>query len=249
MGYKYEYDKYIKCNTGNYRNSINTKKYIVVHYTGNKSDTAVANANYFKNNVTKTSAHFFVDQTTTVMSVSPDKTAWSVGGNYTNFTNTKPSYYGIVTNANSISVELCSNNGIITDATIQRAGNLIRGLMEEYDIPISNVVRHYDVTGKKCPGWTGWIDTGNGNPLWVDFISQLMTGPVNNPYTEPTTTVKRGSKGEGVKWVQWYVGVDCDGKFGPATEAAVKTWQTKHGLVADGKVGPLTRTAMRNSEN
>lgn len=32
-----------------------------------------------------------------------------------------------------------------------------------------------------------------------------------------------------------------DGKFGPATTAATKTWQSRRGLTADGKVGPATR--------
>jgi peptidoglycan hydrolase-like protein with peptidoglycan-binding domain len=40
------------------------------------------------------------------------------------------------------------------------------------------------------------------------------------------------------------VGVPADGVFGPGTEAAVKRWQSRHGLVADGVVGPQTRAAM-----
>lgn len=36
-----------------------------------------------------------------------------------------------------------------------------------------------------------------------------------------------------------------DGDDGPRTQAAVKAFQTDHGLVADGKVGPLTKRALR----
>lgn len=34
--------------------------------------------------------------------------------------------------------------------------------------------------------------------------------------------------------------LEVDGKFGPKTEAAVKAFQSRHGLVSDGKVGPKT---------
>ncbi len=44
----------------------------------------------------------------------------------------------------------------------------------------------------------------------------------------------------GVRCVQGAVDVTMDGKFGPATYAAVKRFQAKHGLVQDGIVGPLT---------
>ena len=35
---------------------------------------------------------------------------------------------------------------------------LVRYLMKKYGIPKTNVVRHYDVTGKLCPGIYGWND-------------------------------------------------------------------------------------------
>jgi GH24 family phage-related lysozyme (muramidase)/peptidoglycan hydrolase-like protein with peptidoglycan-binding domain len=40
------------------------------------------------------------------------------------------------------------------------------------------------------------------------------------------------------------VAVDCDGKFGSGTEAAVKQFQQQKGLPADGKVGPMTWNAI-----
>ena len=36
--------------------------YLVVHYTGNRGDTAKNNADYFAREVTGTSAHYFVDE-------------------------------------------------------------------------------------------------------------------------------------------------------------------------------------------
>nr|DAE53224.1 MAG TPA: PlyB like endolysin [Caudoviricetes sp.] len=58
--------------------------------------------------------------------------------------------------------------------------------------------------------------------------------------------LKRGSDGVTVDWVQKRIneimaaGLDDDGKFGPATEAAVKDQQARAGLVVDGLCGPKT---------
>lgn len=71
-----------------------------------------------------------------------------------------------------------------------------------------------------------------------------------NPYIEPTTTLKSGSKGEGVKWLQWELNqsgakLTIDGSFGPATLEAVKKYQSSHNLEVDGKVGPATRKSLK----
>ena len=62
----------------------------------------------------------------------------------------------------------------------------------------------------------------------------------------PGRTLKRGSTGKAVKWVQGIVGATTDGKYGPRTEAAVKAWQAAHPAAgpADGIVGPRTWAAM-----
>lgn len=49
-----------------------------------------------------------------------------------------------------------------------------------------------------------------------------------------------GSRGTAVRTVQAKVGVPVDGIFGPATLAAVKSFQRSNGLVPDGVVGTLT---------
>ena len=50
----------------------NKKKYIVIHYTGNKTDTAKANANYFRTENRGASAHYFVDKNTVYQVVEDD---------------------------------------------------------------------------------------------------------------------------------------------------------------------------------
>lgn len=54
------------------------------------------------------------------------------------------------------------------------------------------------------------------------------------------TTIKKGSTGSDVKTLQNKLALKADGVFGPATEAAVITFQKNNGLVADGIVGAKT---------
>ena len=56
--------------------------------------------------------------------------------------------------------------------------------------------------------------------------------------------LKLGSKGEEVKELQEFLGLNADGDFGPKTDTAVKEWQKKNGLTPDGIVGPKTLSKM-----
>ncbi len=56
--------------------------------------------------------------------------------------------------------------------------------------------------------------------------------------------LRLGSFGEDVTKLQVKLGVDPIGKFGPKTEAAVKGWQSAHGLTPDGIVGDSTWAKM-----
>lgn len=47
--------------TVNYTKGNSGRKYIVIHYTGNETDTAKANSSYFKSINRGASAHYFVD--------------------------------------------------------------------------------------------------------------------------------------------------------------------------------------------
>lgn len=129
-------------------------EYLVFHYTANDGDTAENNANYFKSINRNASAHYFVDEQSIVQVVKDADTAWHCGDNQ-KYTNGGATLKGIVKNVNSIGIEMCSDkvNGefTITEATQANAIELGRMLMSKYHIPIENVVRHYDVTGKLCP--------------------------------------------------------------------------------------------------
>ena len=73
-----------------------------------------------------------------------------------------------------------------------------------------------------------------------------------NPFAEPTTNVKLGSRGDGVRWVQWCLWrfglinkTGIDGIFGINTYSAVVQAQKKLGLAADGIVGKRTRETFK----
>lgn len=160
------YTLYIDHTRVNYTPGNSGRKYIVLHYTGNRTDTARANASYFRSVNRGASAHYFVDASSVYEVVSPSNTAWAVGRKYGN-----APYWGKCTNSNSISIEMCSTGGKISDATFANAVSLTKTLMSKYGISAANVIRHYDVAGKACPGWSGWLPPNES--LWNKFKANL----------------------------------------------------------------------------
>lgn len=157
-------------NYGSMRDT-NRIKYLIIHYTANDGDSAIGNAKYFANNVIGASAHYFVDDKTIYNSVPDEYIAWAVGDE--KWKNTKGAkWYKICTNANSLSIELCDTqkNGYynFTEATLQNAARLAAELMIKYNIPMENLGRHYDVSGKLCP--RPMVDD---EAKWEDFKNRV----------------------------------------------------------------------------
>lgn len=186
----------LKKNTANRKNYGSARatskiKYIVIHYTANDGDTDEANAKYFRNNVVKSSAHYFVDDDSVTQSVPDNYAAWAVGGSrWNNYRTTGGAkYYGKCTNTNSLSVELCDDikDGVIYPSakTIENAVELVKSLMAKYNIPAENVIRHFDVTGKNCPAY--WVDSIKWN---TEFKSKLTGVKVAEPVVTNEFKVK-----------------------------------------------------------
>ena len=143
-------------------------------------------ADWFAHGPREASADFIVDDETTVQ-YNPDpanRYCWSVGGKH--YGNKGGALYEVARNANSISVEICSTNSTgqmqehndsgwsYTDAVLERAAELIRHLMKEYDVDIDHVIRHYDVNGKPCPGIIGWNAETGDESKWEAFRKKLQ---------------------------------------------------------------------------
>lgn len=150
---------------------IKPVEFLVIHYTSNRGDTARNNADYFAREITRTSAHYFVDETEIWQSVPDDRVAWHCGGS--------TYHHAECRNANSIGIEICMNDkqGTVRQGSIDHAVKLVRMLMDKYSIPVGRVIRHYDVTHKNCPA-----------PLvekparWADFrkeLSQMSDTPAS----------------------------------------------------------------------
>lgn len=154
----------------NFTKGNSGRKYIVIHYTGNRTDKATSNGNYFKDANRGASAHYFVDDTTVVQVVSEGDTAWAVGRNYGS-----NNLFGKCTNSNSISIEMCSTDGRISNATYQNTVALVKSLMKKYNIDAAHVVRHWDVCSKSCPGWTGWGANGCDASIWNQFKKDIVS--------------------------------------------------------------------------
>ena len=138
-------------------------KYIVVHDTGNPSRGANATAhyNYFNGGDRSSSADFFVDDTQVLCVNDYYKFyTWHCGDGH--------GKYGI-TNRNSVGIEFCINVDSDRDKTLERTAQLVRELMQELNIPIERVVRHYDASRKNCPQSM----SGNGWAQWYKFKEKL----------------------------------------------------------------------------
>lgn len=158
----------IPCNTQNYGGLRGQKvEYIVVHYTAGRNDTALANGKYFAREKVGASAHWFVDEQDAVLSVEEHFVAWHCGGAVYR--------HPACRNGNSIGVEMCSEMDAkgeyyFTQQTIENAQELVRMLMEKYNVPVERVIRHYDVTGKVCPA----PFVGAGKDAWEEFKGGLV---------------------------------------------------------------------------
>lgn len=170
--------------------------YIVVHYTAgstSKAGSARNTAIMFSDPTVYASADYIVDGET-IVQFNPDvknRFCWHCGDNKNPYS-MGGEFYGKCTNANSIGVEICSTNSnwqasdqanskkwSFTDKVVAKAAELVKYLMQTYNIPIDHVIRHYDVTGKLCPGIIGWNEDSGNAAKWEQFKTQLTGAKVN----------------------------------------------------------------------
>lgn len=192
-------------------------KYIVIHYVGAVS-SAKANADYFRSVNRQASAHYFVDENEIWQVVKESDSAWHCG--------TKGKYYNNCRNSNSIGIEMCcfNNNGTldISEKVVENTIELTRQLMAKYNIPVENVVRHYDVTHKCCPA--PFVENPN---KWNDFKSRLIQHT-------PDIQIKAHIQDHG--WTDWKSAGEIVGTVGEEKRIEAIVIQANNGIDIQYKV-------------
>ena len=147
-------------------------RYLAIHFTAGSSSIGGRAMNVKRTFETSpASADFCVDDRD-IVQFNPDiknNYCWAVGDKRQ--ITGGASMNGIASNKNTISIEICSSckagfsvananheGWYFTEAAINNAVKLAKILMKTYNIPVERVVRHYDITGKLCPGIVGWND-------------------------------------------------------------------------------------------
>ena len=249
------------------KRSASAIKYLVFHYTGNSTDTASANAKYFwSGNTRNAGAHYFVSGDTVYQSIDDLLTAYAVGGSRQSASG--GSMYGKITNANSISIEMCSTQSAITKQTMQTAANLGKKLMKKYNIDINHVYRHWDVNGKACPGWSGW--TGSNAARWRELktmlhrddkylgkaLDNLNVRAKADKTSRIVKTMKAGERftiiGETPKWYKidggYVAKAHCPYRVKTTDELNIRSTPTTNGKIID-TLGEGEHTWIKGEEN
>jgi len=149
----------------------------------------------------------------------------------------------------------------------ETAAELAAAIMLVYNIPMSNLLRHGDVTTKCCPvplmpASRGGCEGQGSNWTWAKFrarVAECMQ-TVSGKVVQDTGAgagerlLRKGDSGEDVREMQerlWAAGfgagdkdVFCDGIFGRKTEAALRSMQKAAGVDIDGIYGPASRQAV-----
>ena len=220
-------------------------EWIVMHYTANDGDSGMSNARYFQKALNPVaSAHYFVDDREIVQSVPDEYVAYHCGA--------YKYRHPFCRNYNSIGVEMCDSVGAVPAATRERTAAFVRELMDKYGVPVENVLRHYDVTGKSCPRQMA----GKNNAEWEAFKASVKALLNEQPAPAPTTKeetinmelrmLRRGMEGNDVRAAMllmkdkgYYPDEIWSGDklFGPKMEAGLRRMQADHDLGVDGILG------------
>jgi len=133
---------------------------VVIHYTANPGTSAEANRNYFESlrikKTTSSSSHFVIGLEGEIIECIPlDEISYA--SNDRNF--------------DTISIECChpDESGEFNDETYKSLVVLIAWICCKYNLDKEDIIRHYDVSGKKCPLY--YVDHED---KWEDLKDDVM---------------------------------------------------------------------------
>lgn len=135
-------------------NNISPTK-IAVHYVGNAGSSAKGNRNYFANCTNYVSAHYIIGLNGEILRLIPEN---------------EISYCTNQANSYTISIECChpDNTGKFNNKTLKALIELCADICKRRGFnPLTDIIRHYDVTQKACPLW--WAPNGPNKNANADF--------------------------------------------------------------------------------
>jgi len=140
---------------------LNNVSSVVIHYTANPGTRAEANRNYFESlrikKNTSSSSHFVIGLKGEIIQCIPLD---------------EISYASNDRNYDTISIECChpDESGEFNDETYKSLVALTAWICCEYNLDKEDIIRHYDVSGKKCPLY--YVEHED---KWEDLKDDVMT--------------------------------------------------------------------------
>ncbi|EGP7042071.1 TPA: N-acetylmuramoyl-L-alanine amidase family protein [Listeria monocytogenes] len=156
---------------------------IVMHYTANPGASADNHRRYFRDLKNRyASAHIFIDDKEAICIIPLNEVAYHANERSCKLTalQASTSYYrGGNANLTSIGIEMClDKNGNITAATFNRSVDVAAELCKTYDLTASDIIRHYDVTGKNCPA--PWVAKPSELTRFRNAVNAKLKGASQN---------------------------------------------------------------------
>ena len=182
-------------------------------------------------------------------------------------------FHGKCTHYNSVSIETCvkrtdnkyegddnDDKWYFTEESQESLVWAVSKMMDDLNIPIDHVIRHFDVTGKICPNPYVRNNGLNGNWTWDQFKANLAQyrkdGTITIPdgtkqYSAPATLpLVKGARGDLVSEMQTMlnkVGFDCgkvDGVWGDKTDKALSDFRVSVGFTKTPKYTEKVKKAL-----
>lgn len=142
----------------------NVKK-IVIHYTANPGTSAQANRDYFEGlattRITSASSHFIIGLDGEIIQCVPLN---------------EVAYASNEANSYSLSIECChpDDSGEFATVTYNQCVALTAELCKYYHLdPETDVIRHYDVTGKECPLY--YVENPQEWEMFLGFVKDRVS--------------------------------------------------------------------------
>ncbi|EPP1121248.1 N-acetylmuramoyl-L-alanine amidase [Listeria innocua] len=156
---------------------------IVMHYTANPGASADNHRRYFRDLKERyASAHIFIDDKEAICIIPLNEVAYHANEKACKVQALKATagyYSGGNANLTSIGIEMClDKNGNITAATFNRSVDVAAELCKTYDLTASDIIRHYDVTGKNCPA--PWVAKPSELTRFRNAVNAKLKGASQN---------------------------------------------------------------------